>query len=319
MARLGSLFKAAATVSGLLIANAGAEYLNLNEVCLSPLAVFLYSHLGVCGVSPNVFLPSVEGWDQGNYAPWTSRPQCLRPVVPSGDHNSTICSFVSKDFSEGRGIAVITTVALAAEMALKPAFAQPDTIKGINDLVNPPWGPPPYDKRVLPGRGFGMIANRTIFRGERIMQETPSFVYDRDIFEQYTDEDRIPLQWHAAYGLPEHTRTELMDLHKQHGGDEIDDIMRTNAFGAYYGDPWVLHNNVLPRISVSLTFQWQESSRDADMPKRFNHDCRPNAHYYFDPDTMTQYVHAVRTINPGEEVLINCKLPRHCLPQGTSH
>jgi hypothetical protein len=32
-----------------------------------------------------------------------------------------------------------------------------------------------------------------------------------------------------------------------------------------------------------------------------------SAHYYFDAETMTQYVHAVRTISPGEEVLINCK------------
>ncbi|KAF2430477.1 SET domain-containing protein [Tothia fuscella] len=240
----------------------------------------LYSHLGVCGAPANWFSPEID-----DYSPWTSKPQCLKSDGP--DLNGTYCIFSKKDFAEGRGITVVTTWALANEMAQKAAFAQPETIAGMNDLVNPPWGPPPYDKRILPGRGFGMIANRTIFRGERIMQETPSFVYNRDLFSSYEDEDRIPLHWHAAYQLPEHTRIELLELHKQHGGDEVDDLMRTNAFGAYYGDPWILHNNVLPRIS------------------RFNHDCRPNAHYYFDPNTMTQYVHAVRTINPGEEVLIN--------------
>jgi hypothetical protein len=36
-----------------------------------------------------------------------------------------------------------------------------------------------------------------------------------------------------------------------------------------------------------------------------NHDCRPNAHYYFDPHTLTQHVHALRTIMPGEEVTIS--------------
>jgi hypothetical protein len=36
-----------------------------------------------------------------------------------------------------------------------------------------------------------------------------------------------------------------------------------------------------------------------------NHDCRPNAHYYFDPQTLIQHVHALRTILPGEEVTIS--------------
>lgn len=36
-----------------------------------------------------------------------------------------------------------------------------------------------------------------------------------------------------------------------------------------------------------------------------NHDCRPNAHYYFDTQTLTQHVHAIRTIYPGEELTIS--------------
>lgn len=36
-----------------------------------------------------------------------------------------------------------------------------------------------------------------------------------------------------------------------------------------------------------------------------NHDCRPNAHYYFDPHTFVQQVHALRTILPGEEITIS--------------
>lgn len=36
-----------------------------------------------------------------------------------------------------------------------------------------------------------------------------------------------------------------------------------------------------------------------------NHDCRPNAHYYFDPHTLIQSVHALRTILPGEEITIS--------------
>jgi hypothetical protein len=35
-----------------------------------------------------------------------------------------------------------------------------------------------------------------------------------------------------------------------------------------------------------------------------NHDCRPNANYFFDPETFTHQVHAVRPIHPGEEITI---------------
>jgi hypothetical protein len=249
MVRTRSLI--ASTVLGFFTLNANAEVLNLNEVCLSPLAEFLFGHLGVCGAPVSLDVPGPD-----DYKPWSFKPQCTKLDVNAGI-NERYCVFTSQEFSEGRGITLFTTEALAAEVAAKPAFAKPETIKGINNLVDPPWGPPPYDKKMLPGRGVGMIANRTIFRGERIMQETPSLVYNRDIFGLLSDEDRIPLQWHAAYQLPVHTRDELLSLHKQHGGDEVDDLMRTNAFGAYYGDPYVLHNNVLPRISVSK-FQIRE-------------------------------------------------------------
>jgi hypothetical protein len=35
-----------------------------------------------------------------------------------------------------------------------------------------------------------------------------------------------------------------------------------------------------------------------------NHDCRPNAAYFWDEELLTHYVHAVRDIHPGEEITI---------------
>ena len=35
-----------------------------------------------------------------------------------------------------------------------------------------------------------------------------------------------------------------------------------------------------------------------------NHVCRPNVGYYFDPSTLTHQAHALRDINPGEELTI---------------
>jgi len=36
-----------------------------------------------------------------------------------------------------------------------------------------------------------------------------------------------------------------------------------------------------------------------------NHDCRPNADYHYDPDTLAQHIHAIRPIAEGEEITIS--------------
>jgi hypothetical protein len=169
---------------------------------------------------------------------------------------NTYCSFVSRTFAEGRGIAILTTVANSEVITSFAAFTDPDSIAGMNDLIEGEFGPPAFFQKYMPGKGFGTIANRTIYRGERILQETPSMVYDRSTFEELDDEDRVPMHWNMVYQLPEETRVELLALHVQRVGDHVDDIMRTNAFGALYSED-DLHNNMLPRIS------------------RHNHDCRP--------------------------------------------
>lgn len=42
-----------------------------------------------------------------------------------------------------------------------------------------------------------------------------------------------------------------------------------------------------------------------DAVSRFNHDCRPNADYWFDPQTLVQHVYATRNIYPGEELSLS--------------
>src|ERR1700761_96489 len=202
-----------------------------------------------------------ESWFpmEGDYAPWTQRPMCVKAsgqLLGGKADLDTYCTFTKKDFAEGRGIAMVTTPTQAKIIAELLAFKDPESIEGINDLITGTFGPPSYVARRFPEKGIGLVANRTLVRGDRIMQETVTFLYHRSAIGSITEENRIPLQWHSVYSLPEETREELLALHTHHGGDKIDDIMRTNAFGGYY-EIDELHNNMLPRIS------------------RFNHDCRP--------------------------------------------
>jgi hypothetical protein len=58
----------------------------------------------------------------------------------------------------------------------------------------------------------------------------------------------------------------------------------TNTFGEDFGGEE--HSIVIPETA------------------RLNHDCRPNAMYYFDPKTFTHFTHASRKIYAGEEITI---------------
>jgi hypothetical protein len=220
---------------------------------VTPINPFRYRPSDVMCHAPKSMYPY-----KGDWTGWTTHPMCLDglPWDNPTAKPTKFCIFSDNKFAEGRGIAILTTPTIAAVIRQMAAFSNPEMIAGQNDLIAGPFSPPPYVSHLFPDRGIGLIANRTLERGERIMQETPSFIYNRAIYGMVPEHDRIPMHWNLAYQLPAHTRDELLALHKHHGGDEIDDLMRTNAFGAYYTDG-ESHNNVFPRIS------------------RFNHDCRP--------------------------------------------
>lgn len=56
------------------------------------------------------------------------------------------------------------------------------------------------------------------------------------------------------------------------------------------------------RDPVGDSFVW--TAADEMVVARMNHDCRPNADYWFDKDTLVQHVFATRTIVPGEEISV---------------
>jgi hypothetical protein len=222
-----------------------------HDIC--PKNPLRYKHSDIACGAPKNWYPY-----KGDWSGWTSHPMCIdgQPFDDPTAKLMTFCSFSDTKFAEGRGIVAFTTPAIAGIIRQMHAFSDPDLIKGQNDLISGPFSPPPYIAHLFPNKGIGLIANRTLERGERIMQETPSLIYNRAVYGMLQEHDRIPMHWHLVNLLPAHTRIELLALHKHHGGDEIDDLMRTNAFGAYYTEG-ESHNNVFPRIS------------------RFNHDCRP--------------------------------------------
>ena len=216
--------------------------------------------------------------------------------------------FASTHFADGRGISVITSPERAEYMANLPAFSIPNITKGFNqDLV--PDRPKKYKLVHMPGKDIGVVAAHPLNRGDHIMSNTASVIIDYGSFETVPQQDILRLQADAVDFLPALHRSRFMNLstHNEVEGqlERVDKILSTNAFDVELeddnGDGLYL---VFPESESLEAGEILIAELTRNLVARFNHDCRPNADYYFDPDTLSQHIHAIRPIAAGEEISI---------------
>jgi hypothetical protein len=162
------------------------------------------------------------------------------------------CLFTSTKFDNGRGISFITTPANAERIIKLPAFTDPSVLAKVNYEPRPP-----YEARKIPGKGIGLIANKTLHKGDLIFSNTPVLVVEEWIFTEFEKNmDHVPLQTLAIDNLPKEARESFLNLHGHFGGDPYQDILNTNAF-AVEGWPEdekngeIAYNACIPEISVS--------------------------------------------------------------------
>ncbi|KAM4059024.1 SET domain-containing protein [Hirsutella rhossiliensis] len=189
----------------------------------------------------------------------------------------SVCVYSSHAFAHGRGISVVTTPDGAQSLRQLPAFAQ----EGAEFTTHMP---PPFEEKMLPGRGRGLVANKTLHRGDRIFALTPILILDEVAHNNLSDKDWIEIQSVAVDRLPPVAKDMMLQLHGEFATDAISGRVDTNSFEVDIGDS--AHYIIVPEIA------------------RLNHDCRPNADYFFDPQTLTHHVHAATTITPGTEITI---------------
>ncbi|KAK3329982.1 hypothetical protein B0H66DRAFT_542503 [Apodospora peruviana] len=142
-------------------------------------------------------------------------------------------------------------------------------------------GPGAFYPAQVPGKGIGLIANRTIRKGEIIMQRTPCLLVEFDSEDsELAKKARKESYEKALARLPDATR----ELFMAQIGDDVVAKVDRNAFRLFLGDNEG-HVASYPEVS------------------RFNHDCRPNLHYRL--KNLTHTTVAVRDIEKGEELTIS--------------
>ncbi|KAJ7503124.1 hypothetical protein B0H11DRAFT_2223216 [Mycena galericulata] len=137
-------------------------------------------------------------------------------------------------------------------------------------------------------KGLGMFARRPIARGELIMLERPVYVAHHTL-EVHVDQKKAFYDASLA-GLSPTAQASITSLHNaQPPTDEaghVRGVILTNALAAKMPHTKELFPALFPHLS------------------RANHDCSPNAHYFFCKESFTGRFHAVRSIAEGEEITI---------------
>ncbi|KAH6629093.1 hypothetical protein C7974DRAFT_311449 [Boeremia exigua] len=207
--------------------------------------------------------------------PWTFWPECFS----NENIADAYCLFSDQSFANGRGIFIVTTEPLAYSLLQKQAFQNPDSLYRSNQHANPP-----FVQHDFPIKGRGLVANTTLFRGDQIFASTPLLITNSGAYD-LIESERLDLLYRGVETLPEASQKLFWGLLDHFKGDPVDDRISTNNFEVTLDD--TSHAALMPEIAM------------------MNHDCRPNSAYFWDEETLTHHVHAMRTIQPGEEITIS--------------
>ncbi|KAL2184008.1 SET domain-containing protein, partial [Thermothelomyces heterothallicus CBS 203.75] len=192
--------------------------------------------------------------------PWKGPEQC----------HAGFCLFSNSE--AGGGLSLITTPRIAHLIATSKEIPESTGIE-----------PEAFYEAEVPGKGSGLIANRTIHKGEVIMQRGPALLIQSVPHIDLEPGRRLELYQAAVDRLPEPMRSRFL----RQAGDTVYDKVEKNSFRVFLdGDrKHSIHLGLFPDMS------------------KFNHDCRPNVHYRISDLTHTTV--AVRDIPAGEELTIS--------------
>jgi hypothetical protein len=178
--------------------------------------------------------------NETTHSPWASRTSCIQDLNGPDKH----CAFSKPTFARNRGISIVAMPDVVERIFQMPPFQDPRIHENLTSNSDPP-----FVITQLPGRGTGVVASRTLHRGDRIFMETPALLVHAKVYD-FLDDDVLPLQDLAVEGLPNKTRNLFMGLWGEWGGNQVDDIINTNSFALELLDQKETFSMVIPEISV---------------------------------------------------------------------
>jgi hypothetical protein len=144
-------------------------------------------------------------------SPWQYPPFCANVSTHNYSARDVFCTFTSTSFASGRGISILTTPRIAKKIVASPAFTSPKPQPALFSASNPP----PFEVRHIPGRGMGVVANRTIQKGDRLFAYPVIGIFHNDAFvkkDSPSYKEHVDLFEKAITQLPHSTAEKLWAL-----------------------------------------------------------------------------------------------------------
>lgn len=211
----------------------------------------------------------------------------------SGPHScaGSYCVYVNPSFAANRGIAIISDGDTANVLANLPIFIDLAGARAAELLTtaNVNTRSQDVDTQEIPGKGRGLVASRSVQRGQQIMAYTPALVIHRAFVDDLSRVEQLSLLRDAVSRLPTRTRVVFWkQLGQTHEADDNDilEIVMNNSF-----------NLPLSLSGVNFIGNFPEVSM-------YNHDCRPSVAFHLESG-LVHRTSAVRTAAAGEELSIS--------------
>lgn len=188
---------------------------------------------------------------------WSHPPRC----TPSTTNDlEQFCSYTSQSFHNGRGITIITRPEAISFFERLPVLVSP-TLPMEKSTT-----PVPFTIKYIQGKGMGVVANRTIQRGELLFAHAAIGIVNDNAFpkRETPSSSNILNMFHGAIeGLPSDTRKMFWALaaHEESetkfgkavlDGHGVIARLNTNTFGDQFGGED--YSFVIPETAVSIRF-----------------------------------------------------------------
>ncbi|KAH9810165.1 hypothetical protein DFH28DRAFT_501757 [Melampsora americana] len=228
--------------------------------------------------------PILESSKESNDLDGFIEQQCY-PDQKNSDREP-VCIYLNYAFDHGRGMVYLATPSVFK--AILPHFTVFKPKKHPTAEEKPSGKK--FDVVDMPHKGGkGTVSLQRFYPGDLIVSDHTVFVSmtEPDVWRR--DDIGMIMKVAVDY-LPFETRATYATLHGEGEtqGEWIKSAFERNNF--YHA----LTVEEYQRPFGAVVFE----------PTRLNHDCRPNAAYHFDTETLQLHVHAIRDISPGEELTV---------------
>merc|ERR1712126_324201 len=162
-----------------------------------------------------------------------------------------------------------------------------------------------YREHAIPGKGVGCLAEVTIKKGTLILRETPALHMDSQVNSCYLER-----AIKAFLGMSQMDQTQYLSLANKYDCPQKDwseyskEFLKIRNNDMKYCDLGSLSVETATKVWQILETNSFHNGLCLHM-SRFNHSCRSNAEFFWNQDTNTRDVRAIRNISRNEEITLN--------------